>query len=122
MRLDDVSLDPTTRCFGMSGRFIDLGSWQSLYVDEAGRGACAGPLVIGAAILDVTSTRTVRTLAELGDSKQLTAAARERVYDQVTKNAISWATVIVPPDEVDRIGLHVANIEGHASRAGTPRQ
>ena len=81
-------------------------------VDEAGRGACAGPLVIGAAILDVTSTRTVRTLAELGDSKQLTAAARERVYDRVTKNAISWATVIVPPDEVDRIGLHVANIEG----------
>ena len=37
----------------------------------------------------------------------------------VTKNAISWATVIVPPDEVDRIGLHVANIEGMRRGAGT---
>ncbi|HAM23749.1 MAG TPA: ribonuclease HII [Actinobacteria bacterium] len=81
-------------------------------VDEAGRGACAGPLVVGAAILDVTSTRTVRALGELADSKLLTPAARERVYDQVTAHAVSWSTVIVPPQEVDRIGLHVANIEG----------
>lgn len=81
-------------------------------VDEAGRGACAGPLVVGAAVLDVTSRKVVRTLAELGDSKALTAAARDRVYDRITEHAISWTTVIVPAAEIDEIGLHVANIEG----------
>lgn len=81
-------------------------------VDEAGRGACAGPLVIGAAVLDVGSRGVARALAELGDSKQLTAATRERVYDRITAHAISWSTVVVPAAEVDRIGLHVANIEG----------
>ncbi len=81
-------------------------------VDEAGRGACAGPLVIGAAVLDVTSRKVARTLAELGDSKQLTAATRERVYHRITAHAISWSTVIVPAHEVDRVGLHIANIEG----------
>lgn len=81
-------------------------------VDEAGRGACAGPLVIGAVVLDLTSRRMSNTLAELGDSKQLTAATRERVYERVVTHALSWATVIVPAAEVDRIGLHVANIEG----------
>lgn len=80
--------------------------------DEAGRGACAGPLVVGAAVLDVTSRKVARTLAELGDSKQLTAATRDRVYDRITAHAISWSTVVVPATEVDQIGLHVANIEG----------
>lgn len=81
-------------------------------VDEAGRGACAGPLVIGAAVLDVTSRKVASSLAELGDSKQLTAATRDRVYDRITTHALAWSTVVVPADEVDRIGLHVANIEG----------
>ena len=81
-------------------------------VDEAGRGACAGPLVVGAAVLDVTSRKVANSLAELGDSKQLTAATRDRVYDRITTHALAWSTVVVPAEEVDRIGLHVANIEG----------
>lgn len=81
-------------------------------LDEAGRGACAGPLVIGAAVLDVKAKRTVRALAELNDSKQLTAAARERVYDQITTFALAWTTVIIESQDVDSIGLHVANLQG----------
>lgn len=81
-------------------------------VDEAGRGACAGPLVVAAAVLDVSAKRVKRALSELADSKQLTAAARERVYEQVTTHAVSWSTVVISAPEIDRIGLHVANIEG----------
>ena len=78
-------------------------------VDEAGRGACAGPLVIGAVILPEGKRGQV---PELADSKLLTAAARERVYEQVLRRAVTWAAVVVPPAEVDRIGLHVCNVEG----------
>jgi ribonuclease HII len=78
-------------------------------VDEAGRGACAGPLVVGACVLPPGKRGEVPGLA---DSKLLTAAARERVYAQVMKRAAAWSVVVIPPGEVDRIGLHVANVQG----------
>ncbi|MGA8846235.1 MAG: ribonuclease HII [Nocardioides sp.] len=77
-------------------------------VDEAGRGACAGPLVAGAAILPVGQAGVVPGLA---DSKLLTEKARERCYDQIVRRAVAWSVVIVEHDECDRLGMHVANIE-----------
>lgn len=77
-------------------------------VDEAGRGACAGPLVAAAAILPEGRRGQVPGLA---DSKLLTARARERCYDEVVKRATAWSVVVVPPEECDRLGMHVANIE-----------
>ena len=77
-------------------------------VDEAGRGACAGPLVAAAAILPDGQRGQVPGLA---DSKLLTAKARERCYDQDLKRALSWSVVIVEHDECDRLGMHVANVE-----------
>lgn len=81
-------------------------------VDEAGRGALAGPLVVGAAVLNVSSRRTIAALAELADSKQLTSAARERVFERLVAVALDWSTVVIEASEVDSLGLHVANIEG----------
>jgi ribonuclease HII len=77
--------------------------------DEAGRGACAGPLVVAAVVLPAGRRGQVPGLA---DSKLLTPAARERVYDEVVKRAVTWSVVVIPPDEVDRTGLHVCNVEG----------
>jgi ribonuclease HII len=77
--------------------------------DEAGRGACAGPLVVAAVVLPTGRRGQVPGLA---DSKLLTPAARERVYDEVVKRAVTWSVVVIPPGEVDRTGLHVCNIEG----------
>jgi ribonuclease HII len=48
----------------------------------------------------------------LADSKLLTPAARERVYAQIVRRAAAWSVVVIPPQEVDRIGLHVANVQG----------
>lgn len=76
--------------------------------DEAGRGACAGPLVVAAAVL---STARRAEIPDLADSKLLTPAVRERVYDAVVARAVAWSVVVVPPEEVDRRGLHVTNIE-----------
>ena len=75
--------------------------------DEAGRGACAGPLVAGAVILPEGKRGEVPGLA---DSKLLTPAARDRVYDEVVARALAWSVVVVPPAEVDARGLHVCNL------------
>jgi ribonuclease HII len=77
--------------------------------DEAGRGACAGPLVVAAAILPTGRTGEVPGLA---DSKLLTPAARERVYAEVMKRALAHAVVVIPAADVDRRGLHVCNLAG----------
>lgn len=76
--------------------------------DEAGRGACAGPLVAAACVLPDGARGQV---PELADSKLLTAKARERVYAEVVRRAVSWSVVIVPPGEIDRRGLHVCNVQ-----------
>jgi ribonuclease HII len=76
-------------------------------VDEAGRGACAGPLVAAAAILPEGKAGLV---PELNDSKLLTAKARERCYVQVTRRALAWSVVVVDAGECDRLGMHVANV------------
>jgi ribonuclease HII len=77
-------------------------------VDEAGRGACAGPLVAGAAILPPGKAGIVPGLA---DSKLLTEKARERCYAQIVRRAVAWSVVVVSHEECDRLGMHVANVE-----------
>jgi ribonuclease HII len=76
--------------------------------DEAGRGACAGPLVAAAVILRPGVSGRI---PELSDSKLLTEKARDRVRREVERRALSYAWVAIPPAEVDRLGLHQANIE-----------
>lgn len=77
-------------------------------VDEAGRGACAGPLVAAAAILPEGKTGIVPGLA---DSKLLTHKARERCYEQVIRRALAWSVVVIESTECDALGMHVANVE-----------
>jgi len=83
--------------------------------DEAGRGACAGPLVVAAVVLPAGRRGQVPGLA---DSKLLTAAAREAAYDEVVGRALAWSVVVVPPREVDRTGLHVMNIRAMRQAVG----
>jgi ribonuclease HII len=75
--------------------------------DEAGRGACAGPLVVAAVVLPQGRRGEVPGLA---DSKLLSEPAREAAYDEVVTRALAWSVVVVPPSEVDRCGLHVMNV------------
>jgi ribonuclease HII len=76
--------------------------------DEAGRGACAGPLVAAACVLPPGRRGRV---PELADSKLLTAAARERVYAEVVDRAVSWSVVVIPVEDLDARGMHVTNLE-----------
>ncbi|AHD19381.1 MULTISPECIES: ribonuclease HII [Rhodococcus] len=78
-------------------------------VDEAGRGACAGPLVVAACVL---GDRPHASLDRLDDSKKLTERIREELYSVIVRRARAWSVVVIPAEEVDAIGIHVANIEG----------
>ena len=78
-------------------------------VDEVGRGACAGPLVIAACVL---GPNRLKSLADLDDSKKLTEKSREALFPLIRRYALAYHVVFVPSREVDRRGVHVANIEG----------
>ena len=75
--------------------------------DEAGRGACAGPLVVAAVTLPDGRRGQVPGLA---DSKLLTPLARDRVFAQVMARASGVSVVVVPAADIDRVGLHVCNV------------
>jgi ribonuclease HII len=73
--------------------------------DEAGRGALAGPLVAAAVILPEGFD-----LEGINDSKQLTALQRERAYERIVREAVSWAVSRCTPTRIDRRGLHKTNV------------
>ena len=84
--------------------------------DEAGRGACAGPLVVAACILPRGRRGEIDGLT---DSKLLTPAVREQMYREVVRRAVAYSIVIVPAAEIDAYGLHVANLAGMRRALGT---
>src|ERR1700712_4770321 len=106
-----VALPPDDRAeelWDMERRLRRRGFSAVAGADEAGRGACAGPLVAAACVLP--SGRRGR-VPELADSKLLTAAARERVYAEVVDRAVAWSVVVIPVADLDARGMHVTNIE-----------
>ncbi len=78
-------------------------------VDEAGRGACAGPLVVAAVIL---KDPFAPELACVRDSKEIAENKREEVFELISKMADSISVVIIPAFEVDKRGVHAANLDG----------
>ena len=67
-------------------------------VDEAGRGACAGPLVVAAVILKDPHHSS---LDGVKDSKALTAMQRETLYERILENALSYSIIEISPSEID---------------------
>jgi ribonuclease HII len=78
-------------------------------VDEAGRGACAGPLVVASVILkDPHSAQ----LSLVRDSKEISEKVREELFDVVTDAALSVSVVVITNEEIDSRGVHAANLDG----------
>ena len=74
-------------------------------LDEAGRGALAGPLVAAAAILPEGFD-----LEGVDDSKALTALQRERAYERIVVGAVAFSVCKAMPGRIDRRGLHRSNL------------
>jgi ribonuclease HII len=78
-------------------------------VDEAGRGPCAGPLVIAAVIL---RDPFAPELAQVRDSKEISESKREELFDVIMDIALSVSVIRVSVEEIDARGVHVANLDG----------
>jgi ribonuclease HII len=74
-------------------------------VDEVGRGCLAGPVVAAAVVLDAG-----RHVPGLRDSKALSPADRERLYELITTRAAAWAVGQASAEEVDRLNIHRASL------------
>ena len=88
---------------------IEAGITPLAGVDEAGRGACAGPLVIASVVL---ADPFAQELAKVRDSKDVSEAEREKIFDLVISAALSISVITVPAAEVDSRGVHAANLDG----------
>lgn len=93
--------------YGYERALVRAGLGPVAGADEAGRGACAGPLVAAAVILD-----PARPIAGLDDSKALSEAARERLFEEISRRASAMAVAVVEADECDRLGMHQADLQG----------
>jgi ribonuclease HII len=86
-------------------RLRDAGFVRVAGVDEAGRGALAGPLVAAAVVLDPSVT-----IDGLADSKLLTPQRREELAVEIRASALAIAVVRASPDSIDRVGLQRTNL------------
>jgi ribonuclease HII len=90
----------------------DLGARLVAGADEAGRGCLAGPLVAAAVLFDydAITTREMRALEALNDSKQHTAAAREELYPLILSSAVRVTVCSRCVRGIDSRGLHKTNL------------
>lgn len=87
---------------------IEAGCRVVAGVDEAGRGPLAGPVSVAAVVLPAGFEHPI-----LNDSKKLTEAKREKLYDELTTDArVRWCCVLVEADEIDRLNILGATHEG----------
>ena len=87
----------------------DSGLTRIAGVDEAGRGPCAGPLVVAAVILKDPFDKA---LAKVQDSKKLSEKVREELFQVIIEYAEAHSIIEISVDEIDSFGLHKSNIEG----------
>jgi ribonuclease HII len=74
-------------------------------VDEAGRGPLAGPVMAAAVMLN-----PAQPIAGLRDSKKLSAAARERLADEIRLRAVAWCVAEASVAEIDRLNILQATL------------
>ncbi|MGJ4107131.1 ribonuclease HII [Corynebacterium macclintockiae] len=94
----------------MESELIAAGLGPVAGVDEAGRGACCGPISIAACILPAELENT--GLDRLTDSKKLTEKTRERLYDVIRDVAIAYSIIHISAEDIDRFGIQHANVSG----------
>jgi ribonuclease HII len=77
-------------------------------IDEAGRGAWAGPVAAGAVCLPIADSHLRERLEGVRDSKQLTARSRAELVETIKTTALAWGVGDASSAEIDRIGIAAA--------------
>lgn len=76
-------------------------------IDEAGRGPLAGPVVVASVIMPADSM-----IEGVNDSKKISEKKREKIYEQILQEAISYGVAIIGQDEIDEINILNATKKG----------
>lgn len=99
---------PTT---DLERQLLRSGASSVIGLDEVGKGAWAGPLVIGAAVLTldvINASNAQQLMGGARDSKQLSEVKREAMFDHVAATCGSWAIGAASHEECDRLGMNKA--------------
>jgi ribonuclease HII len=103
-----VTTLPTT---DLERQLLNNGASSVIGLDEVGKGAWAGPLVIGAAVLTldvINASNAQQLMGGARDSKQLSEVKREAMFDHVAATCGSWAIGAASHEECDRLGMNKA--------------
>ena len=98
-------------------KLYDQGIEYICGIDEAGRGPLAGPVVVGAVIMPKDSF-----IEGVNDSKKISEKKREKIYDQILEEAISYGVAIIGQDEIDEINILNATKLGVKKAVSTLKQ
>lgn len=93
------------------GIFNETGLKLIAGLDEAGRGAIAGPVVAAAVILPLGKSKQIERLHEVNDSKKLSPRKRESLFEIILSNVLTWGIASVCAKKIDEIGIIPANVE-----------
>ena len=86
-------------------QFWNSGLTRVAGLDEAGRGALAGPVAVGAVILPTDEALLSQTLTGVRDSKQMTPLERETLAPRIKEVALTWSVGFASADEIDSQGI-----------------
>ena len=104
-----LAIDEPVECGQIERWAASQGLGAIIGLDEAGRGPLAGPVVAAACALPWPCP-----IAGLNDSKQLTEARRDRLFDAIVEQALGFGLVLVEPDVIDEINILRASLLGMA--------
>jgi ribonuclease HII len=98
-----MRIDPDT---SFESKFWKSGLPDVAGLDEAGRGALAGPVAVGAVILPSHPKRLLsRALSGVRDSKQMTPLERESLAPRIKAIALTWSVAFASAEEIDLLGI-----------------
>src|SRR4030042_4587092 len=100
----DASLLPTEPDLSFEQVLWETGQEYIAGIDEAGRGALAGPVAAGAVILPPLAG-IANLLKGVRDSKQMTPRQRESARESILQYVISWGVGFATPEEIDQMGI-----------------
>ena len=87
--------------------FYERGVTSIAGIDEAGRGPLAGPVVVACVVMPRDSM-----IEGVNDSKKVSEKKREKLYEQITEEALGFGVGIISQEEIDRINILNATKEG----------
>ena len=101
----DPSLIPPFPTLAFEKSLAENGCVLIAGLDEAGRGALAGPLCAAAVILPVDKEGLAEILLDVRDSKQMNPMERELAAEEIRKIVLDWSIAWVEAAEIDTLGM-----------------